>query len=201
MRSVQRQQLPPLAAMTTSAMRDINLLELEEMWGLSRNAVKNRAKALGIKLRRPSHNETTWPAEFLEAGQDLDRWIKDGNALSDHPAVSKVPALTAAPSAAPLAAVKPQASDLVVLLEAVSDISKSPAITDPLATAQGLAAAADNELALTSKEMADLLGRRSLSPSDDGSSPRPGFIIHRIQHRTKKANKGLSNFWTVARIA
>ena len=180
-------------------MRDINLVELEEMWELSRNAVKNRAKALGIKLRRPSHNVTTWPAEFIEAGQDLDRWIKDGNALADHPAVSKAPTLAAVPSPAPLATVKAQASDLVALLEAVSSISESPAITDPLATAQGLAAASDNELALTSKEMADLLGRRSLSASDDGSSPRPGFTIHRIQHRTKKANKGLANFWIVTR--
>ena len=181
-------------------MRDINLLELEEMWELSRNAVKNRAKALGIKLRRPSHNVTTWPAEFLEAGQDLDRWIKDGNALADHPAVSKAPTLAAVPSPAPLAPVKAQASDLVTLLEAVQVISQSPAVSDPLAVAQGLRAAADNELTLTGQEMATLLGKKSMHTKDDGSEPRPGYMIKRVHHRTRKANKSLTTFWEVARV-
>ena len=185
--------------MTLAQMPDVNIVDLEKEWKLSRNAVKNRAKALGVQLLRPSHNETCWPAEFLEAGRDLDCWVKSGKPLAEHPAVSPVAAVQPSKPELSVVPVKAQASDLVALLEAVSSISESPAITDPLATAQGLAAASDNELALTSKEMADLLGRRSLSASDDGSSPRPGFTIHRIQHRTKKANKGLANFWIVTR--
>ena len=177
----------------------MNINDLEKEWGLSRNGIKNRAKALGVQLLRPSHHETCWPAEYLEAGRDLDRWVKSGKPLADYPAVAAVPSLAAVPSPAPLATVQDQASDLVALLEAVSSIS-SPKLLDPLRTAQGLRAAFENELSLTSDEMASLLGRSRLTPDDDGMSPRPGFVIHRSEHPKKKTHKRKAVFWTVTRV-
>lgn len=182
-----------LTPVTLAQMPDVNINDLEKEWGLSRNGIKNRAKALGVQLLRPSHHETCWPAEYLEAGRDLDRWVKSGKPLAEHPGIRAEASVTpVAPS--------PQASDLVALLEAVKVISQSPAVADPLAVAQGLRAAVDNELTLTGPEMATLLGKKSMHTKDDGSEPRPGYVIQRVHHRTRKTNKSKTTFWQVRRM-
>ena len=76
-------------------MKDINIKELEKAWDLSRTGLKARAKALGIELLRPSPKATFWPSEYVEAGHDLDRWIKSGKPLKEHPSVSAEPKASA----------------------------------------------------------------------------------------------------------
>jgi len=42
--------------------------------------------------------------------------------------------------------------------------------------------AADLGVPLTNREIAEVLGVGSISKDRDGSSPRPGFTIHRLEH-------------------
>ena len=181
--------LPPLP--------DVNINELQTAWDLSRNGLKARAKALGVELLRPSPKATYWPAEYVEAGHDLDRWIKSGKTLSEHPAVISATAQTA-PLSVPAAPA--QSDTLLALVTAINAISHSPAVTDPLAVSQSLANAAENDLALTGQEMAELLGKKTMHARDDGSEPRPGYRISRVHHRTKAGNKKLSTFWVTSRV-
>ena len=81
-------------------------------------------------------------------------------------------------------------ADLAQLFTAMSEARKEPA--DPLALARRLADAASLGVALTNSEMAQVLGRASIGPKQDGSSPRPGFTIHRQEHNG-------TPFWSVER--
>ena len=184
-----------MTSLTT--LPDVNINELQEAWNLSRNGLKARAKALGIELLRPSPKATFWPAQYVEAGHDLDRWIKSGKPLSEHPAVIAVTAQTAPLS---LTSVPATSEIMLQLVTAISAISKSPAVRDPLAVSQGLANAADNGLSLTGPEMAALLGKKAMdSKRDSGRQPRPGFIIEPMYRKTKSENKRLTTFWMVKR--
>jgi transposase len=81
-------------------------------------------------------------------------------------------------------------ADLVQLFTAMSEARKEP--VDPLALAKRLAEAASLGVPLTNGEMAQVLGRASIGPKQDGSSPRPGFTIHRQEHNG-------TPFWIVER--
>ena len=184
--------LPPL-----TPLPDVNINELEQQWDLSRNGLKARAKALGVELKRPSTKATFWPAEYVELGQDLDRWIKSGKPLAEHPAVISatgqqselaVPAATAPPAL------------MLKLVTAITAISSAPAISNPVPMSQQLADIADKELALSGPEMAKLMGKKAMDRKrDNGRRPRPGFEIHPIERRTKPENKRLTTFWMVRR--
>ena len=82
-------------------------------------------------------------------------------------------------------------ADLVPLLTAMTEARKEP--VDPLALARRLADAASLGVPLTNGEMAQVLGKASIGPKHDGSSPRPGFTIHRQEHNG-------TPFWTVERV-
>lgn len=184
--------LPPL-----TPLPDVNINELEQQWDLSRNGLKARAKALGVELKRPSTKATFWPAEYVELGQDLDRWIKSGKPLAEHPAVISatgqrselaVPAATAPPEL------------MLKLVNAITAISSAPAISNPVPMSQQLADIADKELALSGKEMAKLMGKKAMDVKrDKGRQPRPGFIIEPMHRKTKPENKRLTTFWMVRR--
>ena len=81
-------------------------------------------------------------------------------------------------------------ADLNQLLTVMSEARKEP--VDPLALAKRLAEAASLGVPLTNGEMAQVLGRASIGPKQDGSSPRPGFTIHRQEHNG-------TPFWSVER--
>ena len=191
-------------------MKDINIKELEKAWDLSRNGLKARAKALGIKLLRPSPKATFWPSEYVEAGHDLDRWIKSGKRLSEHPAVLAVSAAStvSAPSAPSAESTLLTASTvsappalMLKLVTAITAISSAPAISNPVPLSQQLADIADKELPLSCKEMAKLLGKKAMyRQRDKGRQPRPGFAIYPIDRRTKPENQKLSTFWIVKRV-
>ena len=79
--------------------------------------------------------------------------------------------------------------------ELVAKPSQTPAPKrEPLAIPRALAEAADLAVPLSNAEMAAVLGLSGteLDKSWDGDSPRPGFVLERLEHRRKI-------FWTVKR--
>ena len=192
---------------TLSPLPDVNIKELEKAWDLSRTGLKGRAKALGIELLRPSIKATFWPAEYVEAGHDLDRWIKSGKRLSEHPAVlavstaSTVSAPSAESTLLTASTVSAPPALMLKLVTAITAISSAPAISNPVPMSQQLADIADKELPLSCKEMAKLLGKKAMYRQRDiGRQPRPGFAIYPIDRRTKPENQKLSTFWIVKRV-
>jgi predicted DNA-binding transcriptional regulator AlpA len=78
--------LPSVA--TTEALPDLTLAQCCERWKVkSRNAVKARAKALGVELEVVSSTCTIWPGEHVALGDALAEHLKTrGNTLADfHP--------------------------------------------------------------------------------------------------------------------
>ena len=173
---------------------DISIRELEERWGLSRNGLKARAKALGVELIRVSSTLTTWPGQFVELGDQLHEHISSGQPMGVFPGLAPV-SDRSVPSRqqASTAITASNESALTALAEAITASSQSslPA-PDPLALARRLADAASLGVPLTNGEMAQVLGRSSITPKHDGTSPRPGFTIHRQEHNG-------TPFWTVER--
>lgn len=166
----------------------VNVKELREKWGLTANALKARAKALGIELLRPTGNTTYWPGDKLELGEQLHQWLADGHAMSLFPAVQE----TAGHSA--LTRQRPGSDASVTALVPIRQRMQELRQEDPLALARRLVDAADLGVPLTNQEMAEVLGVSSLSKDKDGFSPRPGFVLQRSEHNG-------SPFWSVLRSA
>ena len=174
---------------------DVSIRELEEKWGLSRNGLKARAKALGVELIRVSSTLTTWPSQFIELGDQLHEHISSGQPMATFGGLApvtdrSVPSRQQQSSALTAS----NESALTALAEAITASSQSalPA-PDPLALAKRLAEAAALGVPLTNGEMAQVLGRSSITPKHDGTSPRPGFTLHRQEHNG-------TPFWTVERV-
>ena len=70
-------------------MRLFSLQELEDRWGLSRNAIKKRAEDLGVSIWRPSSTEAYWPTERLGDGDRLNDWVQAGNPYKAFPSFSR----------------------------------------------------------------------------------------------------------------
>jgi hypothetical protein len=175
---------------------DVSIRDLEQRWGLSRNGLKARAKALGVELIRVSSTLTTWPGAFIELGDRLHDHISSGQPMGTFPGLAPVtdrPVPSRQQQSEAITASNETA--LIAVVEAITASTKAalPA-PDPLAVARRLAEAADLGVALTNSEMSQVLGRASISPKQDGWSPRPGFTIHRQEHNG-------SPFWTVVRAA
>ena len=186
---------------------DVSIAELERRWGISRNALKARAKALGIELQRKGPTLTTWPGNRVSDGDRLDEHCRAKGSLASFPgAVSVTPhgrsdssqlAVTPTVSDSSQLAVTPQAgsdgSQLAVMAAAV--VAAMPAApVDPLRRAKAIAEAAELKVALSSPELAEVLGMSPATVSSwaDGHSPRPGFTLRR-----EKA--GAAVWWTVER--
>jgi hypothetical protein len=60
---------------------DASVADLERRWGISRNALKARAKSLGIELQRKGPTLTVWPGDRIADGDRLDKHCKAGGAL------------------------------------------------------------------------------------------------------------------------
>ena len=164
---------------------DISIAELERRWGISRNALKARANALGIKLQRKGPTLTVWPGDRIADGDRLDEHCKAGGALASFPgAVGRHLAVTPHDGSDTQLAVTPQdvtdSSQLAVLAAAIAGAMPSPP-ADPLRRAKALADAADLGVALSTAEMADVLGMAvgTVRGLPDGHCPRPGFTLRR----------------------
>jgi hypothetical protein len=180
---------------------DISIADLERRWGISRNALKARAKALGIELQRKGPTLTTWPGDRVADGDRLDAHCKEGGSLASFPgAVSVTPQASSDSSqlaVTPGLSLTPQGvtdgSQLAVLAAAVA-AAMPTAPVDPLRRAKALAEAAELGVALSSPELAEVLGMSPATVSSwpDGHSPRPGFTLRR-----EKA--GAAVWWMVER--
>jgi hypothetical protein len=74
---------------------DVPLRDLEQRWGLSRNGLKARARALGVELKRVSSTLTTWPGDFVDLGDQLDDHLKAGKPMGTFPALAPTDGTTA----------------------------------------------------------------------------------------------------------
>jgi hypothetical protein len=57
---------------------DLPIRELEARWGITRNALKSRAAALGVELVRVSSTDTRWPGAFIDLADDLHQHLQQG---------------------------------------------------------------------------------------------------------------------------
>ncbi len=122
---------------------DRSLKELELEWGLSRNGLKSRARALGVPLKRLTSTLTVWPGEYIDLGNQLNEHIKAGKPMQ------LFPGLAAAANSAIT-----KAANLSSAITKETTTSSLPA--DPFKRARGLAEAADNALVLTSDELSSI---------------------------------------------
>jgi hypothetical protein len=65
-----------------SAIKGVSIAELEKRWGISRNALKARAKAIGVELQRKGPTLTVWPGDRIRDGVRLDQHCKAGGSLA-----------------------------------------------------------------------------------------------------------------------
>lgn len=202
-----RQPLPPPMAQPAAidALPDLTLSEAAARWGVkSNNAIKARAAALGVVLRRESPTRTVWPAADVPLGDRLAEHLqRPGAKLADFP--EALPSMTPAtagtdgqPQALPIAAadgsrqprkrsgglalpsVGAGTDGLMALAQLAAAMAPQPP-ADPLAVARGLADAADLGAWLSGAELAQLLGvaAGTVRSWSDGHRPRPGFQLER----------------------
>jgi hypothetical protein len=176
---------------------DISIAELEKRWGISRNALKARAKALGIELQRKGPTLTTWPGDRVADGDRLHAHCKEGGSLASFPgAVSVTPQASSDSSqlaVTPGLSLTPQgvtdSSQLAVLAAALAGAMPSPP-ADPLQRARGLAETADAGLVLTATDLGALLGHGV-------TSWRDGHLAY--GYRFSRHKQGTQVLWTVTR--
>ena len=171
---------------------DVSIAELERRWGISRNALKARAKALGVELQRKGPTLTVWPGDRVADGDRLDAHCKAGGSLASFP--GSVAVTPQAISDSSQLAVTPQDGSQLALLAAAVAAAMPSAPVDPLRRAKALAEAAELGVVLSSVELAEVVGMSPATVSSwpDGHSPRPGFTLRR-----EKA--GAAVWWTVER--
>ena len=176
----------------------VSIADLERRWGISRNALKARAKALGIELQRKGPTLTTWPGDRVADGDRLDAHCKEGGSLASFPGAVSVTRQASSDSSqmavTPGLSVTSQDGSHLALLAAAVATAMPTAPVDPLRRAKALAEAAELGVALSSPELAEVLGMSSATVSSwsDGHSPRPGFTLRREK-------VGAAVWWTVDR--
>ena len=166
---------------------DISIAELEKRWGISRNALKARAKALGVELQRKGPTLTVWPGDRVADGDRLDAHCKAGGAMASFPGTVAVTPQGGSDSQ--IAVTSHDGSQLAVLAAAVAAAMPQP-VVDPLTRARGLAEAADAALVLTNDDIAALLGQGV-------SSWKDGHLAYGYQFSRHK--QGTQVLWTVSR--
>jgi hypothetical protein len=185
------------------ALPDLTLADCCERWGVaSRNAIKARAKALGVELRRESSTRTVWPAEHLPLGDELAEHLKAPRGTLANFGRSLTPPADGSDGASPLAPAPSKARPVASLTAPTDSTDGLMAMaqmamalrppSDPLAVPRALQEASEMGAWLSSRELADLL---SMSPATvrgwrDGHTPRPGFRLER------KAKRGV--WWKVS---
>ena len=167
---------------------DISIRDLEQRWGLSRNGLKARAKALGVELVRVSSTCTVWPGDYIDLGDRLHEHISAGNPLGTFPGLAPDRSDTTTASSA----ITKKEQDTAALVAAIASAmgQQQSAPSDPLKRAKGLAEAADHQLVLTTDELVALgvKGVDGFADGDEAFGYR--FSKHRQRNRT---------LWTVER--
>jgi hypothetical protein len=187
---------------TAEATFDLTLADCCDRWGISRNAVKSRAAALGVELRRESSTRTVWPGEDLALGDRLHDHLRQGGTLASFPEALPPAGGTSDRSLAPAGAssdtpgglsLPPVGATSGEAIAALILAAREALPPDPLAVPRALAAAADEALPLTSAELAHLLGE-SVEALEQR---RAGFILRGF--RLERRGRGEGRAWYVTR--
>ena len=172
---------------------DVPLRDLEQRWGLSRNGLKARARALGVELKRVSSTLTTWPGDFVDLGDQLDDHLKAGRPMGAFPGIAPTDGTTANTASSITKASGINAEGLAVAIaQAISATTLSLPVsqTDPLRRARALAECADAGLVVTSDELVSLgvKGVKDFASGDEAF----GYCFTKHEQRNRV-------LWTVAR--
>jgi hypothetical protein len=169
---------------------DVSIKDLEARWGLSRNGLKARARALGVELKRVSSTLTTWPGDFVELGDRLDDHIKGGQPTGTFPGLAPI---TDGTDTTEKAITKRDVSPEVLASAIATAMAASflPATSsDPMKRAKALAEAADAALVLTTDELV-ALGVKGVEGFADGDCAY-GYSFHKHNQRNRV-------LWTIER--
>lgn len=171
---------------------DQPIRDLEARWGITRNALKKRAAALGVDLIRVSSTDTRWPAAYVDLGDQLHQHLQAGGTLKDFPGSrASLTASTSATSESKLTKGIDAEVLAAVVAAAMAQHTVSVGVSaDPLARAKGLADAADHALVLTTDELA-ALGVKGIEGFSDGDLAY-GYVFSKHNQRSRV-------LWTVER--
>ena len=184
-----------------AALPDLTLGDCADRWQISRNAIKSRAHALGVELRRESSTRTVWPGEHLDLGDALHKHLQRPKATLANYSGPRLDPLPAAPRGAALehrSLPSPPAGSgeamaaMVAMVAAAMRPSLPP--PDPLATVEALHRAVELEAWLSTAELAAVTGSSSstISKWPDGHLLRPGVVLQRRQEK-----KGDPIWWRI----
>ena len=170
---------------------DVPLRDLEQRWGLSRNGLKARARALGVELKRISSTLTVWPGDFVDLGDQLDDHLKAGKPMGTFPALAPTDGTTANTASSITKASGTEGLALAIA-QAMANTTLSLPVppVDPLRRARALAEAADNGLVLTTDELV-ALGVKGVKDFANGDEAY-GYCFTRHEQRNRV-------LWTIAR--
>jgi len=181
------------------ATPDTPIESLMGKWALTRNAVKKRARVLGVELIRPDRHTCLWPGDSLELAEQLHHHLQAGKPVATFPGlphdgettlVSKPKALPVTGTGKIRPVVHRQASPVSTLATApVAAAEQMAALVaalrpvDPLAVPDALARAADAGHWLSNAELGAVVGfeAKTVGKWHDGHQPRPGYRLERRQ--------------------
>lgn len=179
---------PLIAVIAVTALEaipaDVSIRDLEARWGISRNALKARAKALGVELVRVSSTHTVWPGAFIEIGEQLHHHLQSGRPMSEFGGVAPISDGSAIPGGGP-----EDAQTLSVL----AGLAMGPTgAEDLLRRPHGLQRASQGKLLLTAAEL-KALGVKGVIDSKRDTVDRYGYRFQRHQ----PDGRGTERLWSV----
>jgi hypothetical protein len=160
-----------------------------QQWAITRNAVKKRARVLGVELIRPDAHTALWPGDALPLGQRYHDHVQAGRLTRDFPELPRSTETTAIakPATAPGSALvtkqpKPVAAPLAAP-EQLAALVAALRPVDPLAVPDALDRAAEAGHWLNAGELAAVMGASTgkVRKLADGETLRPGFTVERLQ--------------------
>ena len=170
------------------------MAELASRWGITANTVSRRLAFLGIKPERQG-NLRYITAEQLALGDDLQSHIVSGKPMELFPRADQPEGGLVTRRVSGSGLVTGQVEQMTAMAAAMA-AAMPVAPVDPLRRAKALAEAAELGVALSSMELAEVLGMSPATVSSwaDGHQPRPGFKLLRC-----KQKPGGAVWWVVQR--
>ena len=170
------------------------MAELASRWGITANTVSRRLAFLGIKPERQG-NLRYITAEQLALGDDLQSHIVSGKPMELFPRADQPEGGLVTRRVSGSGLVTGQVEQMASMAAAMA-AAMPAAPVDPLRRAKALAEAAELGVALSSMELAEVLGMSPATVSSwpDGHQPRPGFKLLRC-----KQKPGGAVWWVVQR--
>ena len=170
------------------------MADLAGRWGITANTVSRRLAFLGIKPERQG-NLRYITAEQLALGDDLQSHIVSGKPMELFPRADQPEGGLVTRRVSGSGLVTGQVEQMAAMAAAMA-AAMPAAPVDPLRRAKALAEAAELGVALSSMELAEVLGMSPATVSSwaDGHQPRPGFKLLRC-----KQKPGGAVWWVVQR--